>query len=70
LGLAANAFIVWFAGRLTLARRVVLTAMLLLLPMNLLYVWSRLNPRPYFGTYALRLGLLPSAGAVDVIEGG
>jgi hypothetical protein len=38
-------------------------------PATMLYVWFRLDPRPYYGVLAPRLGLLVSGGALDVIEG-
>jgi hypothetical protein len=38
-------------------------------PATMLYVWFRLDPRPYYGVLAPKLGLLVSGGALDALEG-
>jgi len=38
-------------------------------PATMLYVWARLDPRPYYGVLAPRLGLFVSGGALDALEG-
>jgi hypothetical protein len=61
---------VWFSMRLTLLGRLMIACLLLFGgPVPLLYVWCRLNPRPYDGVLAPRLGLFVSGGALDALEG-
>jgi hypothetical protein len=50
--------------------RVLLIAYVLLYgaPATMLYVWFRLDPRPYGGVLAPHLGVLVSGGAPDALE--
>lgn len=64
-----NVLRVWFLGRLTPLARAVLAVLLLFGPAEILYVWCRLNPRPYDGELVPRYGMLISGGALDAFEG-
>ncbi|HVN68641.1 MAG TPA: hypothetical protein VMU38_03180 [Candidatus Binatia bacterium] len=66
-----NAFLEMFGRVLLACVRLWLVAYILLfgVPATMLYVWFRLNPRPYCGVLAPRLGLLVSGGALDALEG-
>lgn len=60
----------WFPVRLTFWGRLMIAYLLAFgAPTTLLYVWCRLNPRPYAGALASRIGLLLSGGALDALEG-
>jgi hypothetical protein len=50
--------------------RIALAVLMLNGNSTLLYLWFRLNPHPYSGVCAPRLGLLVSAGALDALDGG
>lgn len=60
----------WFPSRLTLIGRLAIAYLLLFGgPVEVLYVWCRLNPRPYAGALAPHLGLFVSGGAFDILQG-
>ena len=58
----------WFPMRLTLLGRLMIACLLLFGGPVPLYVWCRLNSRPYDGVLAPGLGLFVSGGALDALE--
>jgi hypothetical protein len=61
---------VYFPVRLTFLGRLMIGSLLLSgAPAVMLYVWCRLNPRPYTGALTPILGTFVSGGALDALEG-